>query len=330
MHVNLITQEHKDSNKTSVTEYSSISNLMIKKDNWVRIATTFSTLFLMIAILLSIFFSFFFRDKRILTFHYETSGNNISPDVFHTNLYIFYIFLMSLVILNFYSVYFIFREQEVNFLKIIFSDLKWFFISSQFLLGLSFIIGIAFEKGMTSLIISFSSNILCIIFILFYYKSIKRKQNLCYPSFICCSLYNSIIFSFLTYVLLFNLSELLIFSFRVREKTDDRFLEIFSIGSYSSYSLVAIILLAYFKDVVYSFVMIYFMFGFFVNKNFNWYRTETLVVLVLIAFSFVASLVTIIKYGKTVFGYESEDHVTEVLNERANHKKSSWFYVGQN
>jgi len=333
MHVNLITPDQKQSHKTSlVTEFSSISNLMIKKDNNLKIFTTFSTIFLIVSILLSIAFSFILTDKRILTFQYGDQTRNSIPDAFHINIYLFYLFLLFSIILNSFLVYIIFKDQDPNLLKIIFSDLKWNFILAQLFIGLPFIIGIAFKKELMSIIISFCLNLLCVILILFYYKNIKIKQNLSYSSFICSSLYISLIFSFMTFISFYNFSELLINSLSLRENGGEvtRDLEMFSIVSYSLYFLIAIILLTYFKDVIYCFVMIYFLFGFLVNKNFNLHQVDALTLAILITFTIIACLVTIIKYGKSVFGYESEEYLNEVLNERAKHKKSSWFYVGQN
>jgi hypothetical protein len=76
--------------------------------------------------------------------------------------------------------------------------------------------------------------------------------------------------------------------------------------------------------------MIYFLCGFLTYKSFNIHTSDGLAVVIIIAFSSIACLVTLIRYRKSTFGYENEDEVNEFLIEREKHKKSSWFYAGLN
>ena len=136
MHVYLIDKDKKSyknstfSNRKS--DSSSISNFMIQKDKKIKIFTIFTTVFLVISIFLSVLFSFILEDKRILTFQYGTSTRNIIPDAFHTNIYFFYLFLISILCTNCYIVYVIFKESDLKYLRIIYSDLKWYFVLFQF------------------------------------------------------------------------------------------------------------------------------------------------------------------------------------------------------
>ena len=86
--------KHKISIYSSVTDtktdYSSITNLMIKKDINVKIATILSTFVLSGLLALSLGFSFYFNDHRILTFEYNLSA---SDSVYQANLVIFYTLL---------------------------------------------------------------------------------------------------------------------------------------------------------------------------------------------------------------------------------------------
>jgi len=333
MYVNLIDKD-KNSYKNSTfsnkkSESSSISNFMIQKDKKIKIFTIFTTIFLGVSILLSVIFSFILDDKRILTFQYGTLRKNKIPDAFHTNIYFIYLFLISIIFTNFYIVYVLFKESDRKYSLIIFSDLKWYFVLFQFLIGLTFFVGIGFEKGSISIIISFSLNLFCVISLLFYYKNLKSKQNLDFSTLVCSNIYNSTAFSFLTFISFYNFSELMINSFQITNESQFN-LQNFSILSYSLYCFIGIVLLTYYQDVIYMIVMIYFLLGIFLNKNFNFHSKENIAIVVIIAFSSIAFLITLIRYGKSSFGYQNEEDLNEVLIAREKHKKSSWFYAGQN
>jgi hypothetical protein len=334
-----LSRKHKQSHKTSMvsekkTEYSSISNLMIEKNNCIKITTIFSTLCLILSIVSSIIFSFILRDKRILTYQWGSVDPKTIPDAFHPNIYFTYTFLITLLSINCCSVYFIYKERGSNFIRIIYRDLKWYFVLTQFFLGLLFLIGIIFEKGSISIISSFSLNLLCVILILFYYRAIKSKNNSEYSSYICCNLYISVIFSFLTFFLFYNFSELVMGCLYIVASTPieehNWALQIYVVVSFSVLCFIGIILLAYYKDIIYCFTTIYFGLGFLFDKEFNLHRTDTITVSILMAFSFIACVMTIIKYGKSTLGFDDDEIMNEVLIDSQNHKKSSWFYSGQN
>jgi len=334
-----LSHKRRTSHKTSIfsekkTEYSSISNLMIEKDNYIKFTTIFSTIYLILSIFLSIVFSFILSDTRILTYQWGKIDQKTIPDAFHPNIYFTYTFLILLLSINCCSVYFIYKERGSNFVRIIYSDLKWYFVLTQFILGILFLLGIIFEKGSISIISSFSLNILCIILVLFYYRAIKSKNNLEYSSNICCNLYNSLIFSFLTLFLFYNFSELVIDCLYLldHKPTEENIwtLQLYAVVSFCIQCFIGIILLAYYKDIVYCFTTIFFGVGFLLDKGFNLHRTDTITVSILLAFSFIACFMTIVKYGKSTLGFEDDDSMNQVLIESQNHKKSSWFYSGRN
>lgn len=236
-------------------------------------------------------------------------------------------YLSDNLVINLYMLFLLIKENDSMLLRLIYSELKWFFASTQILFALPFLAGVIFGKIMAGLIISVTLNLLIFVFLIFFYKDIKLKKNLTVGSLICISVYTSLILAFTTYTCFYNLSEILSQSLSKSQNDIDINLikEILCISCYSIFSVLCIILLTHYKDVVFSLMLIYFLLGYLASEN-TLNQREFITVIILFSLLFMATLITLIKYGKGTFGYEdSREDLEHILQARCRHKKSSWF-----
>jgi hypothetical protein len=151
----------------------------------------------------------------------------------------------------------------------------------------------------------------------------KLKKNLTFMPFVTIYLFTSTVFSFLTYTIFFNLSEIILFAFKQDGDTNviDYVKGICYMTSYISYSLISVLLIAYAKDVVYAIVHEYILIPFLLSSIYNEFENGVVTSIVLLSFNLVAIVASIIKYRKTIFGFEDEQEFVNNLFERD--KKSS-------
>lgn len=102
-----------------------------------------------------------------------------------------------------------------------------------------------------------------------------------------------------------------------------------TITSHSIFAVITIVLITYFKDVVYCSTLIYFIAGYLASDKIMSGK-ELVSTIIILSFISVAVLVTLLKYRKAAFGYEEEVNIDEILIARREHKKSSWFGNGMN
>lgn len=89
-----------------------------------------------------------------------------------------------------------------------------------------------------------------------------------------------------------------------------------AIGANTIYSLTSVILLTYYKDILFSLVFIIIQVGY-VSKSSQLTSSEIITSIVLLGFVFIGIVTSSFKNGKKAFGYEADDDV-DILIE---HKK---------
>lgn len=317
-----------------MTEHTSLSNLMYKKENSLKLVIVLATIVVIFSVVFAIVMPFFEKSPRILTFNYmdKNSQQNYKnlQNIFSLNIDLLYIFLSILVGINIYLLFLLIFEKDSMLVKLIYSDYQWQFLFAQILLSTAFILGLAINIGDTiyPFIISTVIWLFLIILICFFYGWIKDKKNLSVSSFINLSVYASMIFSFAIYLEFYNISQIVFFilenSFSNEENNIDLVKQICTITSHSIILLINIVLIAYFKDVIFSICYCYFLFGYLTSQN-EILNQELVSIVIILIFNIIGIFVTLLRYGKGAFGYEDDRQVQEILAARNEHKKSSWF-----
>jgi hypothetical protein len=324
-------EKHKTSiSSDKLSNESSLSNLMFKKDTNLKVGNILTSTFITASIIISILYSFFQKEKRILTFIYSHLDERLN--FISINLEMFYIFLILIILTNSFLVYLLVTYRNSQFSKIIYSELKFNLILTQLFVGIIFLIGILLEKNYISLISSVTLNILTILNICFYYKSIRAKTNLSKKTFITIYCYTSVMLSFMTYLTFFNIGEILLNGLDVKDPYYHVIKVTCSISSQSIILLIAIILISHLRDVIYSFTFCYFLIGSLVCVEYLETK-EIISTSVVLFFSLTSIVLTIYKYGKSTFGFNTLDLLNEedvLIHRSYSHKKSSWFNIGGN
>jgi hypothetical protein len=314
------------------TEYTTLSNLMYKQDKNLKVGIILATIILVCSISVSLVFPIFESQPRVLTFNYQSKSGNSKDELeienaFSINIIMLYIFLIVLALINSFLTFLLISEKDSLLVKLIYSEFKWLLLLTQCLISSAFIIGISVPQSGSTYPFIYSATISSIIVILvcFFYKWIKLKKNLSIGAFTTLSAYTSIIFSFMIYFTFFNLSEILIYILKGNDNIDiDLIKEICSITSHSILMFINFVLIAYFKDIIFSLTFSYFLLGYLCSKA-EISKKEFVSVIVILVFNVVAILVTWFKYGKKSFGFEDDRTVDEILAARSEQKKSSWF-----
>jgi hypothetical protein len=316
------------------TEYTTLSNLMYKKDNSLKLVIVLATILVIASIIVSLILPFFEKSPRILTFNYiKTDSEKNKKDlenIFSLNIDMLYIFLSILVVINIYLAFLLVSEMDSMLVKLIYSDFQWHFLLAQIFLSSAFILGVTINLGDTvyPFIISTIVWLFIILLICFFYGWIKEKKNLSVSSFINLSMYSSIIFSFAIYLEFYNLSQIVYFIFKNTSSKGEANLEIVqqvcTITSHSIILLINLVLAAYFKDIIFSACYCYFLFGYLTSQN-EIFNKELVSIVIILIFNLAAIFVTLLRYGKGAFGFEDDRQVQEILAARNEHKKSSWF-----
>ena len=86
--------------------------------------------------------------------------------------------------------------------------------------------------------------------------------------------------------------------------------------------------MTYFKDVVFAITLCYFYAGCMTSGS-SKSKEQLVALIIILSFTAVAVLLTLIKYGKSALGMEKDEGMEEILNMREHHKKSSWFNITQ-
>ena len=292
--------EH-DSNHSSDSDDSqtnpALEDLMVKSDTQLKYGTIISTICCIISIGVSMIYSIL--KKRILTFDFN------SKDILTMNQIIMSLYLLILILFNCCLLYcaFISKKQDQMLFKMIYSNLRWFFVLTQICFAGLFLIGIIWGKSNWTYILSVSINMTTTLLIAFYFQDIKKKKNMTIGSFICIYCYLSVLFAFISYATFYNFSCILIENL-IDNNPENHYQIIIQIVTNFFQMLLGLVLLTYFKDVLFALGSVFIFFGLLVNVNFNLEKAGTSVVVYLCILGF-SSIIVVGKNGKSTFGYEN-------------------------
>lgn len=296
------TSESNDSKgEVSSSSGSELDNIMIKIDPDIKKCTLLSCFFCMATISFSIFYSII--QKRISTFDYKSVGLKM-------NIYMMYVYLLLLDLSNLGLLILILKEKEQMLIKIIYSNLRWFFVLTQFCFGCLFLIGIIWEASNWTWILSASVNMATTILLAFFFQDIKQKKNMEVGSFICIYCYLSILFAFISYATFYNFSCILIENNLDSTKgtKTGKYTSIIQIVTNFFQTILGIVLLTYYKDFFFSLGSFYILLALVVNKDFSLYGDFTYIIVFLLLL-FCSTIIILIKNGKKTFGYEEVNDI---------------------
>jgi len=162
-----------------------------------------------------------------------------------------------------------------------------------------------------------------ITWIILYYKNIKEKKNLSFIAFITLYNYTSNTFCFIVHITSNNICQIVAKVLIDNGLTSKMLQNTLSISTYTTQIIIALILITYYRDVIYSITLAYFLISYLTGSFLT--NEEKISIYVIVTFSCISVCITILKFRMKTFGYEDESKINEILEARATHKKSSWF-----
>ena len=144
---------------------------------------------------------------------------------------------------------------------------------------------------------------LAILILAFYFTEIKQKKNMSTFSFIFIYIYVSLLFSFIAYLTLFNISCILMENFEEKDNSKNTLTMIIKLGINGAQTVLSIVLLAYYRDIFFALTSAYIESAVFVHLNFK-FEGENIALLVMTILIIFGIIITILRYKKKAFGYE--------------------------
>jgi hypothetical protein len=282
---------------------TSLENLMVKENLCVKVATLISCIICITTIGVNIIWSLI-NEKLTLTFSY--SKNNGDLEEILMNYTMIYILLFVITLLNLGLFFFILIGTDHMLTKLIYTDLNWFFILTQLALGFQFLITLIWEIDLWTINVCLSVSMLAILILSFYFTEIKQKKNMSKPTFIFIYIYVSVLFSFIAYLILFNISCILMENIgeeNEESKTNKTLIIVIKIAINAIQTVLSFVLLTYYKDVFFSFTSGYIESAVFVHLNTK-FEKENIVLLVMVCAIALGIILTIVRYRKKTFGCE--------------------------
>lgn len=300
----------KDNMKKSTASESSLENLMVSEDMWIKAAICASAFIIILTISLNIFFSLK-NDNLTLTFGYHRSDSKDSNpiDDIVMNHTMIYILLMAIILFNLGIFIVVLLNNDHFFTQLIYTNLNWYFVLTQLALGFQFLITLVWEINLWTINVCLSVSMLAILILAFYFTEIKQKKNMSACTFVFIYIYVSVLFSFIAYITLFNISCILMENVEYdNENSDSRktFTIIIKIGINVCQTILSVLFLTYYKDVFFSFTSAYIESAVFVHLNTK-FENENICLLVMVVLIVVGILLMICRYKKATFGYENYD-----------------------
>lgn len=289
--------------KTSMASDTSIENLMVKENLSIKVATLVSCIICIGSIGVNIIISLI-NGRLTLTFSYIKDKVGKGLDEILMNYTMIYILLSVIIVFNVGLFICILIGNDHMLTKLIYTDLNWYFILTQLALGFQFLITIVWDIDLWTINVCLSVSMLTILILSFYFSEIKQKKNMSIPTFIFIYIYISVLFSFIAYLILFNISCILMENIGGdKENTNNTLKIVIKIGINAIQTILSFVLLTYYKDVFFSFTSGYIESAVFVHINTK-FVGENIVLLVLVCAIALGIILTILRYRKKTFGYE--------------------------
>ena len=294
---------NKDKRRTSkVSTDSSLENLMISRDFNFKIITVIGCVECIVTSTLSIVGSLML--DRLLTFSY---GENEKKDFIKQitmNHVMIYLLIGVITCFNFGLLIMISLNKDNMLNKLIYTELNWFFSLTQYAFGSLFLISLIWETDLWAINVCLSISMLTILILAFYFTEIKQKKNMSKGTFIFIYIYISVLFSFISYVTLYNISCILMENMEVQTNDIKNAVKlIIKIGINAGQTILSFVLLTYFKDIFFAFTSAYIECAVIVHENFN-LEKENIALLVMVLAIILGIILTLCRYGKRTFGNE--------------------------
>ena len=213
-------------------------------------------------------------------------------------------------------------------LKLLYEDSPFIFITLEHMIMSPYIVGFFEPRNYFTILFVLILNFMCLgkvfhfsfllVLVVFIYKRIKEKKNLNWIANIGIYSQISMVFSSSLYYLLYNTVNLITFEDSVT--TQSKEMVVLSITANVIYSLITILLISYFKDVVFALIMLIYQTGYTIsvitgNRSEDDYFTRELITCVVV-FCIIAVMIitTVLKYGFVAFGYEVNDEIDFLLD----------------
>ena len=294
----------KDPKKTSmISTDSSLENLMLSRDLNIKFFTLVSCLFCLGTTSLSIVGSLIF--DRLLTFSYENKdkADDVIKEITMNHTMI-YVLLGAIACFNLGILIMMALNNDHMLTKLILTELNWFFVLTQMAFGSLFLITLIWDTDLWTINVCLSISMLTILILAFYFTEIKQKKNMSKGTFVFIYIYISVLFSFISYVALYNISCILLENMEVQKSSiKDAVSLIIKIGINAGQTILSFVLLTYYKDVFFSFTSGYIEGAVFIHENFN-LEKENIGLFVMVLLIVLGIILTIYRYRKKTFGYE--------------------------
>ena len=299
--------------KTSMTSNdSNLENLMVREDLYIKYATLVSCIFCITTISINIIWSLM-NETLTLTFSYKRENENVESILM--NYTMIYIYLIVIILFNFGLFIYVLLGSDHMLTKLIYIDLNWYFVLTQLSLGFQFLITLIWIIDLWTINVCLSVSMLSILILAFYFIEIKKKINMSIGTLIFIFIYISILFSFITYITLFNISCILMEN--VTDNDSSRTLNlILKIAIGSIQTILSFVLLTYFKDVFFSFSSGYIVCAVISHIETDFQENKDDVVLLVYVIAIALGIIIEVKtYKKKVLGYEEvPNEITKDFN----------------
>lgn len=299
--------------KTSMASNdSNLENLMVSEDLTVKISTLISCVICIVTIGFNIVFSLI-DNKLTLTFGYTKNkdAQELADIVMnHTMIYALLIVLIGFN-LGLFIVVLLGNDNMLN--KLIYTDLNWYFVLTQFALGFQFLITLIWDIDLWTINVCLSVSMLAILILAFYFTEIKGKKNMSKCTFIFIYVYVSILFSFIAYITLFNISCILMENVgNDDEETRTTLIRVIKIVINACQTLLSTVLLSFYKDIFFSLCSAYIESAVFIHLDTK-FEGENIALLIFALVIVCFVIITLLAYKKKTFGCE-EVSVIENFN----------------
>lgn len=336
---NISSNKNTASTSSENSDFTSITNLHILPNKKINKLLFVSTLFNFLVLFAIVIYSFFNQNYLLNISYIEKNkySNNKSVmnkdffSIFEINKYMLYVLIFSLLLFEFTKLIFIFFRKNCRKLgKFVYMEMGYWFIIIKIFYGfdLLFMNFLVFNFYLNFLISSILT-VFMIIIIAIFYKKIKEKRNIKTSTLFFVSIYMSLLLAFAIFFLTYNLSEIIYYRYYTMvPQKDEKFLDnlriILSIISFSLQMFISITFLAYTRDLVFSFTIIYLLVGYFISTIFlsgKAAEEEKISCIVLISVNVISFIYSLCSHKMEAFGVIEDDDVEEVINKMIDQKK---------
>ena len=309
-------EDTKKDNNRIVDNDSSLENLMSSHNLNIRLLTTMSCVFCIVTTLLSIIGSLLLQ--RLLTFNGE---NEQEDDVFKyisMNKIMIYLLMGIIACFNFGLLILISSNSDQRLTQLIFNEINWFFVLTQFSFGSLFLITLLWKTNLWTINVCLSISMLTILFLAFYFTEIKQKKNMSKCTLIFIYIYISVIFSFIFYVTIYNIACILMENMEVQDNETKNVISfIIRIGMNAGQTILSFVLLTYFKDIFFASTSGYIIVSFIVEYLLNYNNFNEIIPEFIMAISIIIGIaLTICRYSYETIGKQKENEQIGIIKEQ--------------